>query len=239
MKTIKMKMLTTAALLTLTLKAANGLRCYTCNSHFDPLCGDPFFDHLGEVTIFPMTHRREIKTFLTLFVHCGEKKMIKDVTIIVSAGEERGQIWTGMPTWVWANCLLQVHRYTGTLKFLGRLGLFLNSRNLRKDLVSSRVNISGKVLDLVTPWNGVAAGRRRWERSFGRIGRREIFQYIPIFGRIGEIFPNLIWTQVGGLGKWLARYLGLLHTSHHGEDVRVLLRYCLNKCKLFLIWLFR
>ena len=87
-----MKMLTTAALLTLTLKAANGLRCYTCNSHFDPLCGDPFFDHLGEVPIFPMTHRREIKTFLTLFVHCGEKKMIKDVTIIVSAGEERGQI---------------------------------------------------------------------------------------------------------------------------------------------------
>ena len=54
-------------------------------------------------------------------------------------------------------------RYTGTLKFLGRLGLFLNSRNLRKrkDLVSSKVKLSGKVLDLVTPWNGVAAGRRR------------------------------------------------------------------------------
>ena len=55
-------------------------------------------------------------------------------------------------------------RYTGTLvhrNFWGGLGLFLNSRNLRKDLVSSRVNISGKVLDLVTPWNGVAAGRRR------------------------------------------------------------------------------
>merc|ERR1712037_549491 len=59
LKTIKMKMLTTAALLTLTLKAANGLRCYTCNSHFDPLCGDPFFDHLGEVPIFPMELRKD------------------------------------------------------------------------------------------------------------------------------------------------------------------------------------
>ena len=52
-KKFKMKMLTVMALLMLSMKSVTGLRCYTCNSHFDPLCGDPFFDHLGEVpTIF-------------------------------------------------------------------------------------------------------------------------------------------------------------------------------------------
>ena len=54
-KKVKMKMLTATALLMLTMKSVTGLRCYTCNSHFDPLCGDPFFDHLGEVpTIYDL-----------------------------------------------------------------------------------------------------------------------------------------------------------------------------------------
>ena len=34
----------------------------------------------------------------------------------------------------------------------------------------------------------------------------------------------LIQTQVGGLGKWLVGHLWLLHTSNHGQDVRLLLR---------------
>ena len=153
--------------------------------------------------------------------------MIKDINI-VSAGEERGQIWTGMPTWVWANCLLQVHQYTGTLKFLGRLGLFLNSRNLRKrkDLVSSRDKLSGKVLDLVTPWNGVAAGRRRWERSFGRIGRREIFQYSEGLEKYSQIWSELRWEGWGSgwldtsgcythrtMGRMCACYSGIVWTN--------------------------
>ena len=33
-----------------------------------------------------------------------------------------------------------------------------------------------------------------------------------------------IQTQVGGLGKWVAGHLWLLHTSNHGKDVRLLLR---------------
>jgi len=46
---MKMMMVMLALLLMLTMKSVIGLRCYTCNSHFDPLCGDPFFDNLGEV----------------------------------------------------------------------------------------------------------------------------------------------------------------------------------------------
>ena len=48
---INTKMMKVMALMfMLTMKSAIGLRCYTCNSHFDPLCGDPFFDHHGEVS---------------------------------------------------------------------------------------------------------------------------------------------------------------------------------------------
>jgi len=44
-----MKLVWLTGLMTLSMKSALGLRCYTCNSHFDPLCGDPFFDDIGEV----------------------------------------------------------------------------------------------------------------------------------------------------------------------------------------------
>ena len=46
-----MKLVWVTGLMTLSMKSALGLRCYTCNSHFDPLCGDPFFNDIGEVVM--------------------------------------------------------------------------------------------------------------------------------------------------------------------------------------------
>ena len=46
-----MKLVWVTGLMTLSIKSALGLRCYTCNSHFDPLCGAPFFDDIGEVVM--------------------------------------------------------------------------------------------------------------------------------------------------------------------------------------------